>query len=344
MKKRLRICSLILLAVNACNARILAAQAKNEAQAQQPALDSLHLSAADKSEIAEALRLQASLGDQVWPGFGHSRIPIILYNDKYEFLTGATNPPAPWTAVKGDSFRSRTYYCRVAGKPQAFAVQIGATWAGSMSTLEWMNVRAPLKITPDYHVVMILHEMFHAYQANQSPVRFARARTVYSAEDRYHKHDAAFATAWNTEGSLLAAGLKANDEAKARLGVRQFLQARDSRRAQSSLSQELTAYERELEWLEGLAKYVEIRFYELAASQGSDPSFADYKPGLPHWRLDSMRLEKAMGQQAGDLRFYLSGMAQARLLDRLSPGWQARAMGDDVYLEDLLRLAVGLNK
>lgn len=344
MNNRLRICWLVLLTVSAWNPRALAAQAKNEAQAQRPALDSPHLSAADKSEIAEALRLQASIGDQVWPGFGQSQIPVILYNDKYEFLTGATNPPAPWTAVEGDSFRGRSYYCRVAAKPQAFAVLIGATWAGSMSTLERMNVKLPLKITPDYHVILILHEVFHAYQAVQSPVRFARARAVYSSEDRYHKHDAAFAAAWNTEGSLLAAALKANEDAQARLGARQYLQARDARRAQASLSQELTAYERELEWLEGLAKYVELRFYELAASQRSDTAFADYKPGLPYWRPDLFRLEKAMGQQAGDLRFYLSGMAQARLLDRLSPGWQVRAMRDNVYLEDLLRVAVELNK
>jgi hypothetical protein len=344
MNKRLRLCLLILLAVYACNARMLAAQARIEARAQQPALDSPLLNASDKSQVGEALRLQASLGDQVWPGFGHSRIPIILYNDKYEFLTGATNPPAPWISVEGDSFQSRPYYRRAAGNPQAFAVRIGATWAGSMSTRERMNAKTPLKITPDYHVVMILHEMFHAYQASQSPLRFARARAAYSSEDRYHKHDAAFAAAWNTEGSSLAAGLKANDDAQARLGVRQFLQARDARRARASLSQELTAYERELEWLEGLAKYVEIRFYELAASLGSDPSFADYKSGLPYWRPDLMRLEKAMGQQSGDLRFYLSGMAQARLLDRLSSGWQARAMRDEVYLEDLLRAAVGLNK
>lgn len=344
MNNRLRFGWLLLLTVNACDAGILAARVRTEAQAPQPALNSPLLSAADKSEIDEALRLQASLGDRVWPGFGHSKIPIILYNDKYEFLTRATSPPAPWTAVEGDSFRSRPYYRRVAGKPQAFAVPMGATWAGSMSTLERMNVKMPLKITPDYHVVMILHEMFHAFQASQSPARFAGSLAVYSAEDRYHKHDAAFAAAWNTEGSLLAAGLKADDDAQARLGVRQFLQARDARRAQASLSQELTAYEKELEWLEGLAKYVEIRFYELAASSGSDPSFAAYKPGLPYWRMDLMRLEKAMGQQAGDLRFYLSGMAQARLLDRLSPGWQARAMGDEVCLEDLLRAAVGLNK
>jgi hypothetical protein len=217
-------------------------------------------------------------------------------------------------------------------------------WAGSMSTLERMNARLPLKITPDYHVTMILHEMFHAYQARQSPARFARARGVYSNEDRYHKHDAAFAAAWNSEGSLLAAALKANEDAERRLGVRRFLQARDARRAQASLSQELADYERELEWLEGLAKYVEIRFYELAASHGSDAAFAGYKPGLPYWRSDMMRLEKAIEKQAGDLRFYLSGMAQARLLDRLSPGWQVRTMRDNVYMEDLLRVAVEQNK
>jgi hypothetical protein len=42
----------------------------------------------------------------------------------------------------------------------------------------------------------------------------------------------------------------------------------------------------------------------------------------------------------GDLRFYASGMAQARLLDTLRPGWKEKVMHSGVFLEDLLRAAV----
>ena len=48
----------------------------------------------------------------------------------------------------------------------------------------------------------------------------------------------------------------------------------------------------------------------------------------------------AAGNDEGDMRFYYSGWAQAVLLDRLSPGWKARALQPGVYLEDLLAEAV----
>ena len=46
-----------------------------------------------------------------------------------------------------------------------------------------------------------------------------------------------------------------------------------------------------------------------------------------------------MSAQDGDLRFCLSGMAQARLLDRLSPEWKSGTLLGKVYLEDMLRSA-----
>ena len=39
----------------------------------------------------------------------------------------------------------------------------------------------------------------------------------------------------------------------------------------------------------------------------------------------------------GDLRFYLSGAAQAMILDKISPGWKKSIMGKShIGLEDLL--------
>ena len=44
--------------------------------------------------------------------------------------------------------------------------------------------------------------------------------------------------------------------------------------------------------------------------------------------------------QTGEVSFYMTGMAQAYLLDRLSPGWKAKALAEGVFLETLLREAL----
>jgi hypothetical protein len=317
-------------------------QSPRETSPQGANPDSVVLTSADKEGLSLVLRVQAWLGDQIWPGFGRAAIPIILFNEHDEFLIGATNPPVPWTVVETDDFQGHPYYRRAAGTAQAFAARVGADWAGSLLTLEWTNLKSPLKFGRDSHSVALLHEMFHAFQAKQSLAHFKNAQAVYKVEARYPFSDPDFAAAWNNEGSMLAAALKAKDDADARRAAHEFLQARAARRNRASLSLELVDFERELEWLEGLASYVEIRSYELASSHAGEAPFADFKPSLPlHLRMSFFRLEKQMGSQKGDMRFYLSGMAQARLLDRLGTGWQARALGDRAYLEDLLREVAG---
>ena len=331
------IIALIILALKAP-----ASQSGREAERQDFPPDVPLLSTDDKAELSEALRLQTALGDQVWPGLGRASILVILYNDRYEFLIGETSPPEPWEVIEGDNFNGKPYYRRNTSNPQAFAVQVGDRWAGSLITLDGMNRKSPLKLGRDFHVVAILHEMFHAYQAKQALERFKQATKLYAAEALYPSNEAEFAAAWDKEGSLLATALKATDDSTVRRAVQDFLQVRDRRRTQAALSPDLLAYERELEWLEGLAKYIEVRLYELAASHGGDPAYSNYRPGLPYWKWDFVRLEKQLGRQDGDLRFYLSGMAQARLLDGLSPGWKETMMCSGVYLENILRAAVGL--
>ncbi len=312
-----------------------------ESSLQNPGQDLNLLSSADKVGLAEALRLKAELGDIVWPGLASSSIPILLYNDSYEFLVGEENAQSPWQVVEGDDFLGKPYYRRTATNPQSFAVFTGLSWAGSLSTLEQMNQKVPFKLAADFHVVLILHEVFHAYQASKAPGRFAKANSVYDSESRYPFKDKESTAAWSNEGAALAEALKAKDDGEARSVIQKFLRIRDDRRQRAALDPELLAFEKELEWLEGLAKHVEIRFYELAASRSQEPAFSSYKPGLLYWRWDFARLERLLGHESGDLRFYLSGMAQARLLDRLLPGWQKKAMEEMVHLEDLLRAVPG---
>jgi hypothetical protein len=273
-------------------------------------------------------------------------------------LTGAIEPPSPWIAVDGDDFLGEPYYRREAARPQAFAVAVGSEWAGSIPTVDRMNreyllgVRQQLPpglaqlfpypwatISPDLYEVAILHELFHAYQATRTPGRMDRATGIYAVEKLYPYGDPDFSAAWDREGALLAGALKAPDDGSVRELVRQFLQVRKERRVEAGLGEELLAYERELEWLEGLGKYAEIRFYELAEAQPQDSGLATYRPGLPHWQMEFGRLENQLGRQGGDFRFYLAGMAMARVMDRLSPGWKEQALQGD--LEELLRAAAG---
>jgi hypothetical protein len=50
-----------------------------------------------------------------------------------------------------------------------------------------------------------------------------------------------------------------------------------------------------------------------------------------------------MAGDEGDGRFYYSGMAQAYLLDRLSPGWKKTALDAGAHLDDLLAAALSSN-
>ena len=110
------------------------------------------------------------------------------------------------------------------------------------------------------------------------------------------------------------------------------------------------AFERRFEWLEGLAKYVELESWRQAAETAGyqplpavmdDSDFKDYDTFDRRWSQEIGQM-KRQATREGDTRFYYTGMAQAILLDRLLPDWKGRVMEDGVWLEDLLQEAVEL--
>jgi hypothetical protein len=299
------------------------------------------LSAEDKSQLYELLRLKETAGSQVWPGFDAAGIPLIQYDERYEYLVLYPDPPAPWTAVKNDTFLDRPYFYRPAGETEAFAVPVGDVWAGSLDTLDSMNrsmekqirERIPpekltpvfiqmMAIRPPHHVVALLHESFHAFQAKTAPGRFAAANGVYAAEEDYPFENKEFPDAWNREGELLAAALRTKDEAERAGLIREFIETRKERRSKAGLAAEFIAFERELEWLEGTAKYVEMKFAEWGASDTDEERAKAYRIVRNRLQMDFYSRLAKLGEQHGDLRFYLSGAAMAMLLDKTSPSWK----------------------
>ncbi len=315
----------------------------------------------EKGLLREAMRLQKEFGLRVWPGLESLRL-VVLFNDRYEFLVEASKVSSVWSKVSDDEFYAKPYYRRTADNPQAFALKIEDRWAASLGVRDMMNrdfflgardqlppFLAPFfpygwaSLSKELYIVSVLHELFHAFQAEERPQRFLKANAVYAFEDDYPFTEDQFIESWNEEGSFLSKALEAEDDTESNEWIRRFLSARENRRKKFSLSPELVSFERELEWLEGLAKYAEIKFYELAASQGKSSEIFNYKKGLPHWRMEFKRIKSRLGQKDGDYRFYLSGMAQARLLDRIRPDWKVFVMKEDISLEELLRNSVDLN-
>lgn len=323
------------------------------------------LAALDKVRLAEALRLKAELGDSAWPGWGALEMPIILWNRDYEFLIGPAEAPAGWEQVPGDQFAGQAYYRRQAVNPQNFAVPVAGDWAASMATktetdrfvrdmisealpppLDWI-VPYRLLIQPsEVQLSGVWHESFHVFQLAEASARLADAERAYRSDSAYWALDEAKQAEWETEIGFLAEALAAPDKTGMARLASAFLAAREARR--QGLEPDLVDYERRLEWLEGLAKYVELESWRAAAESptyefepglAADPDFKEYATFDQRWSQEIAQM-KRQARTTGETRFYYTGMAQARLLDQLMPDWQARIMAEGVWLEELLSEAV----
>ncbi len=321
----------------------------------------------DKARLQETLHLKQELGEAVWPGWGQADIPVMLWNKDYSFLVGYPDPPADWAIVAGDDFDGQPYYRQPAQDAQNFAVEIGERRAASLATKWEMDnfmmsqfremMPGPLKSVFPYrlliqstevHISGVLHESFHVFQAEIAPIHFEDAEKAYRDGERYWSADAAMHEAWKAEIDLLARAISSKSEDEAAELARAFLAQRDERRQTFGLDAGLMDYERRFEWLEGLAKYIELGIWrEASATPGyaslpalaDDPDFKAYTTYSQRWsqELDQMKRQAAL---EGDVRFYYTGMAQAVLLDRLTPDWKAHILTETVALEDALREAV----
>jgi len=190
----------------------------------------------------------------------------------------------------------------------------------------------------------VLHETFHAYQTMTAQARLDAAEAAHRLGDQYWVADESMHDAWKAEIDLLIRALQTESDIEARQLAAQFLEQRRQRRTDYALASNLVEYERQLEWEEGLAKYVELAMWqEVSATpdytplpaMDADPDFKGYATFKQRFKQEISQMKRQAAQE-GETRFYYTGMAQAMLLDRLLPDWKNRAFADDVWLEDLL--------
>lgn len=325
------------------------------------------LSPLDKARLAEALHLKQELGDTVWPGWGAADVPVLIWDRDYSYLVGFEKAPSVWSEVVNDDFQDQPYFSRPTDDHENFAVRIGDRWVASMATKHETDlfVREMIKdalpgsfeqIIP-YRLLIqpsevqmsgVLHESFHVFQVQEAQVRFDDVERAYGLGDAYWSVDEVMRKAWQREIELLERALAAGSVREAAALADQFLGQRSARRSDGGLSPELVNFERRFEWMEGLAKYVELEIWRQAANDASytyvpemvnDPDFKEYGTFDSRWSQEIDQMNRQASRE-GDTRFYYTGMAQAKLLDRLLPDWKDQVMDDDVWLEDLLLAGV----
>lgn len=326
-----------------------------------------HLNAIDKARLSEAIQLKKTLGDLVWQGWGSSDHPMIIWNRSYEFLfqeSGET--PSGWSQISGEDINGKPYYRRAANDPQNFAVRVDGVWTASMATKQTTDVfliqtfrdsfPSPIKQIFPYKLLMqpsetqiggLLHETFHVYQYHIAPQRMETAESIHRLGENYEKTSEAFSMDLRIESKILADALKARTREEKIELVRQFLAARDLRRNDAKLGGDLIDYEKWLEWEEGTAKYIELAIlrqanqsqeYQPIPELNGDHDFNQYLKFDQRWSQEMFQLRYQTS--SGETQFYMTGMAQAFLLDDLMPDWKAKYWRDGIFLEDLLRLAV----
>lgn len=347
-----------------------------------------HLSLSQKAYISETINLQHKLGNELFPGFGDTQIPLIVYNEAFAFLIGYPNPPSGWFKMPAEEYKGETwevvtdddfygvpYYRQPLPNPdispENFTVKVGERWVATMQTKEYAAIRFyrefheelppvlnaifPYKIfwnilmgKAENYIVAIAHEMFHAFQGNQAPRRLAESETVAPLASEYPWHQHENAIGWIEETDMLLQAYNSESEEASVQFIKKFAEKRNLRRGMANLSTTTIQYEQKREWLEGLAKYAELKI-GLMASENQHynhileieeiPDFKEYNTFPTYFNLQIEEVRRA-ASRAEENRFYYTGMLQALMLDRLIPTWKNEAFYEDVYLENLLEKAV----
>ncbi|MBN1311359.1 MAG: hypothetical protein JXB30_08055 [Anaerolineae bacterium] len=322
------------------------------------------LTEVDRARIAEAIHLKQTLGDQVWPDWGQTDIPLLVQNAEYAFLYGCPQQPPGWEILGDEEFGGYPVYREAGGNHEAFTeLLIGDVWVGSMST-KWeldafmmsqfremipapINQVVPYRLfilSSEIYIAGLLHETFHAFQAMTARNRFDDAELARQDNERYWAADEAMQDAWSTEINLLIGAVQAKSDDESRDMLGQFLEQRARRRTDANLDSALIEFEHRYEWLEGLAKYVELGIWETAGQTPdyeplseieADPDFQGYCTFNQRWTSEIITMRN-MAHDSATTRFYYTGMVQARLLDRHLPSWKERTMQESIWLEDLL--------
>ncbi|WP_322793962.1 hypothetical protein [Bellilinea sp.] len=330
--------------------------------------------------MRESNHLIELVGNQVFPGWGDFPTAWVFYNENTAFVSGLIPEQTslgwemyPRKHQRGGKWEEvsnyghnyfRTPLQNSQETPENFIVKVGNQLAASFQTNEFaliymhnlMYSELPpilreifpyrlffkdLFLAPEAYISSLAHEAFHVFQARTNPAMFERAELISSRADQYPFDNEAMLASWKEELEILSRSAEISNREQALQIATTFLEHREERRTSSQLSNPLIEYERQREWLEGMAKYAELELGKIAAQQDFQPlnesakilNLENYSSRERFWHTQLSTMHKT--NMDGETLFYYSGFAQGVLLDYLMPGWKERALQGE-SLEELL--------
>lgn len=350
-----------------------------QAQPPQPASPALRIDPLMIAQATEIWSVIAQSDNPVWPGWNASDTPLLFYlPDLQDVLINHPKPPDGFRRYTGPVIfpgaqihvRDGKTFFDLDGQNTAREVAgtltlvVADTLSNRRSNVRgWLEDPRPgavksaelsfdqLQGNPYDAMCMIAHEAFHVFQGRQAPKK-ARGEAALM---RYPTIAVQNTVGFALEGEILAEALRNGKPEEMRAHAVRWLAVRRERR--KNLTADDKAYEDQIEYLEGLAKYVEYRLMEVMEGRTPQPAmawlqgfhgYADLKPQRE--KLIRM-LEKMMrgdvninndpyGASPLRMRLYYSGMGIAVLLDRLGSNWKKQIFAPAASLTDLVTDAV----
>jgi len=308
---------------------------------------------ADLARMAEVERLLEAYAPAVWPGW--SAQALLVRHGPVEYLVAHPSPPEGFARLDGVEAGGYPVYVlhgHLTPAPIATSWPVGDAWAVAIPVLDEFQSAIDAALGPGVvtlddgsYVRALVHETFHAFQMNTygGPGRLPRAdesvdeRAVLAALERVPTLDERQRQQGRTLAGALTAPAGPEGDAEAVAAARAFLALREAWRDEAPAG--TRALERQVEWVEGLARYADVTLMRRAARDGFPPG-----PGLPPMPTADAVWTEFLGQLRdpasipGGLRdrLYVLGAAQGFALDRLAPGWRERALPGGETAEDLL--------
>ncbi len=236
----------------------------------------------------------------LWPGFTPASTPLAIYDGQRTWLIRHPAPPAEFATVDGapDTRVMAGRYPEVSANTHAM---IGGVPTATLFLPEHPS-------DPRHLAATLLHEVFHVYQSQAHPGWFGNEATLFT----YPVTDSAAQQLQRLETEAFRRALLAHSA----LGcwASRAMTLREARAAR--VGAEAIAYERGNDLNEGLATWIGWR------GAGDQP--------------DSLVPSKGFAPDGVRLRAYAVGPAQAAVLDRLRPAWQAELSADTTLTLDAL--------
>lgn len=312
-----------------------------------PATD---LTGADKTVIREMYHLWHSKANDIWPGAAGVPVPMVYVKASIEYAIGFQLPIKGFTDLSTDS----EFRFRVQARPRTFAADISASFPIDGMSAVVIGTPAGLNKSPEAWVLVAEHEMFHVFQWANGSANKVASLNIAPADDAaswqlsfaFPYKNANVMRLIHLQGYPLWLAYNDPNSMNALYNVATALDAVHVYRWVLDRSGPKNyAYSEFQEWAEGVAKYTEYRFAELASRPDYKPdaelhSLPGYKGYSDLWTTEYQNLPylvKHAGRAAQNRNaFYHLGMGKALALDKINPRWKTEYFAKAIWLDDLI--------